>query len=110
MGELKHDAHECGWDIDVEAKHNWKRMQKNVAAHIKGINFGYRKQMTANNVKYYNSLASFVDPHTLNLVDAKNKEERITGMKIVLAVGGRPITVDLPGYKEHSITSDDLFW
>lgn len=110
VGDVREDAQECGWDVDPEKKHDWKRMLKNISAHIKGINFAYRKTMIKKEIKYCNALASFVDAHTIKLVDAKNKESTITGQTIVVAVGGRPTLLDLPGYREHSITSDDLFW
>ena len=59
--------------------------------------------------KYFNSYATFVDPHTLKLVNAKNQEQQVTANKIVVAVGGRPSYPDIPGAKEFGITSDDIF-
>ena len=79
VGDIREDAQECGWDVDPEKKHDWKRMLKNISAHIKGINFAYRKTMIKKEIKYCNALASFVDAHTIKLVDAKNKESTITG-------------------------------
>jgi len=34
--------------------------------------------------------ASFLDPHTIHMVDAKGKEETVTADKIIIATGGRP--------------------
>lgn len=34
----------------------------------------------------------------------------MTADKIVIATGGRPTYPDIPGSKEHAITSDDIFW
>ena len=65
--------------------------------------------LTKNKAKYFNSYATFVDPHTLKLVDAKNVESQVTANKIVVAVGGRPSYPDIPGAKEFGITSDDIF-
>ena len=59
--------------------------------------------------KYYNSYATFVDPHTLRLENAKGKIETVTADKIVIAVGGRPSYPGIPGDKEFGITSDDIF-
>ena len=42
-------------------------------------------------------------------VDKKGKETRITADTFVLAPGGRPRYPDIPGAKEHCITSDDIF-
>lgn len=40
----------------------------------------------------------------------KGEVSYITGETVVIAVGGRPKMMDSPGFKEHAITSDDLFW
>jgi pyruvate/2-oxoglutarate dehydrogenase complex dihydrolipoamide dehydrogenase (E3) component len=46
-------------------------MVKNVQDHIKSLNWGYRVQLRQKNVDYFNSLAKFVDPHTIECVDKK---------------------------------------
>ena len=60
-------------------------------------------------VTYFNSFATFVDPHTIKLVNEKNEEQVVTADKIVISCGGRPSYPDIPGAKEFGITSDDLF-
>jgi len=62
-------------------------------------------------VNYINGLARFADPHTIEYTE-KGKDEviRVTAAHIVIAVGGRPhIPADVPGAREHAITSDDIF-
>jgi thioredoxin reductase (NADPH) len=46
-------------------------MVKNVQSHIKKLNWGYKVQLAQQNVKYYNKLAEFVNPHTVKLTDSK---------------------------------------
>jgi len=46
---------------------------------------------------------------TVVAVDKKGKETRITADTFVIAPGGRPRYPDIPGAKEHCITSDDIF-
>merc|ERR1740138_1601220 len=72
-------------------------------------NFGYRAELMSNNVKYYNAFATFVDANTVEAVDKKGKKTTITADSFVVAVGGRPKYPDIPGAKEHCITSDDIF-
>merc|ERR1719231_741467 len=84
-------------------------MVGNVTMHIKSLNFGYRSDLMTNGVKYYNAFATFVDPHTVEAVDKKGKKTTITADRFVIAVGGRPKNPDIPGAKEHTITSDDIF-
>ncbi len=58
---------------------------------------------------YVNAKARFEDAHTVVGVDRRGKETRVTGRRILIAVGGRPkVPSDVPG-AELGITSDDLF-
>jgi thioredoxin reductase (NADPH) len=41
--------------------HDWGKMVKNVQAHIKGLNWGYKSDMIKLKVKYFNAYATFVD-------------------------------------------------
>ena len=84
-------------------------MVKNVQMHIKGLNWGYKSDMMKLKVKYFNSYATFADPHTISLDNGKGKVETVTADKIVIATGGRPSYPGIPGDKEFGITSDDMF-
>lgn len=55
-------------------------------------------------------MAKFVSANTLELTAGDGSKETVTADKIVIATGGRPTYLDIPGAKEHSITSDDIFW
>jgi len=90
-------------------KHNWETMVGAVTMHVKSLNFGYRAELMSESVKYYNAYASFVDANTVVTVDKKGKETTITADKFVIATGGRPRYPDIPGAREHCITSDDVF-
>lgn len=109
-GEMRHDQQETGWNVDSTVQHDWKKMKTNVGNHIKGLNWGYKKTFIAEKIKYRNELASFVDNHTVKLVNSKGKESTVTAEHIIIGVGGRPTYLDVPGCKEHCISSDDLFW
>lgn len=65
MGDNFPDAREAGWNAPEKPEHDWKKMKANVAKHIRKLNWGYKKQLIEKQIKYYNNLASFVDPHTL---------------------------------------------
>jgi len=84
-------------------------MVGNVQMHIKGLNWGYKSEMLKMKVKYFNSYAEFVDPHTIKLDNGKGKVEEVTADKIIIATGGRPSYPGIPGDKEFGITSDDMF-
>lgn len=93
----------------MSQQHNWQTMVGNVQMHIKGLNWGYKSDMIKLKVKYYNSYAEFVDPHTIKMDNGKGKVEQVTADKIVIATGGRPSYPGIPGDKEFGITSDDIF-
>lgn len=77
--------------------------------HIKTLNWGYKTELIKAGVKYFNSYATFIDAHTIELDNGK-KKETVTADKIVIACGGRPSLPDIPGAKEFGISSDDIFW
>ena len=108
LGEGMHDAKSYGWEVP-EAKHNWETMVTNVQMHIKSLNFGSRSDLMTEGVKYYNAYATFTDANTVTAVDKKGKTHTLTADKFVVATGGRPRYPDIPGAKEHCITSDDVF-
>lgn len=60
-------------------------------------------------VKYFNSYATFLDAHTVQLDNRKGKIEKFTAKHIVVATGGRPTYPGIPGDKEFGVTSDDIF-
>ena len=84
-------------------------MVEAIQAEIMSLNWGYKMDLMKSKVTYFNSFASFVDPHTIKLVNEKNEEQVVTADKIVISCGGRPSYPEIPGAKELGITSDDLF-
>ncbi|KAF6201184.1 hypothetical protein GE061_005631 [Apolygus lucorum] len=103
------DALDFGWEFNKEGvAHNWEKMVTQVQSYIKSLNFGYRKMLMENNVKYFNAFGSFVDKHTLKL-KTDTTESIISARNFIIATGGRPKYPDIPGAKQFCITSDDLF-
>lgn len=110
LGESYHDQQATGWVQTEKPKHDWSHMILNVHNHIRSINFGYKADMRKRGIKFYEKFATFVDAHTVKLTDVKGATELVTAKYFVVAVGGRPTYPDIPGAKEHAITSDDIFW
>lgn len=109
LGEAVKDAESFGWNVKQEG-HNWEVMVESVQNHIKSLNWGYKTQLRQKDVVYLNAYARMVDPHTIKTVDKKGVEKQVTARYVVLATGGRPrVPDDVPGAKEHAITSDDVF-
>lgn len=110
LGEAKHDQKSAGWEIDTLARHNWTSMVANVNTHIKRLNWGYKKKLIENGVKYFNAYAQFIDKHKLVLTNKKGKKTEVTVDKVIVATGGRPTYLNMPNIRELAITSDDIFW
>lgn len=109
LGEASNDAIKYGWSEPSAAPtHSWETMRERVQDHIRGLNFNYRVTLREKGVTYLNKLGKFVDNHTIECVDAKGNKSTVTSARFVIAVGGRPTPLDIPG-GELAITSDDLF-
>lgn len=108
LGEdIKHDAADFGWSVEGK-KHSWTTLCDNIHNYISSLNFKYRTSLREKNVTYINKLGTIIDPHTIQLTDRKGKTDTITVGRIVVAVGGRPSELEIPG-GEHAINSDDVF-
>jgi len=57
--------------VDKQTPHNWPKMVGSVQKHIKSLNWGYKADLIGLNVKYFNSYAAFLDPHTISLDNGK---------------------------------------
>jgi thioredoxin reductase (NADPH) len=110
IGEsIHHDAKAYGWEVPDKVPFNWETLSNNVQDYIGSLNFGYRTELRDKHVEYLNEYGVFVDPHTLECTNRKGEKHKLTARRFIIAVGGRPKYPDIPGDKEHGITSDDLF-
>lgn len=108
LGDAAKDAKGYGWSNLDTGKHDWATLRQNVQDHIKGLNFSYRVQLRETGVTYLNKLGKFTGPNSMELTDAKGKTQTITAARFVIATGGRPSPLNIPG-GELAITSDDIF-
>eukprot|EP00897_Mesotaenium_endlicherianum_P007763 jgi/Mesen1/7014/ME000365S06155 len=108
LGESFADAREFGWKVQV-AGHDWSKLVQAVQDYIGSLNWGYRVALRDARVHYINALARFDDPHTVSCTDRRGKVTLVTGQNFVIAVGGRPRYLGVPGDTELCLTSDDIF-
>ena len=54
-------------------------------------------------------MARLVSKNSIELNNDKEEKETVTAKYILIATGGRPSDPGIPG-KEHTISSDDIFW
>jgi glutathione reductase (NADPH) len=102
-GGLVQDARGFGWDT-TPGGHDWPALIAAKDKEIGRLNGIYRRLLDQAGAKIFDARAKFIDAHTLDVGG-----ERITAEKIVIATGGHPTGLDIPG-AEHAIISDDAFY
>ncbi len=91
-----------GWS-PVKSTLDWSKMITAVNEETQRLNGIYQRMLDNSKVELYRDSAKLLDPHTVEVGNSK-----ITADKILIAVGGHPITPDIPGI-EHTIISDQMF-
>jgi dihydrolipoamide dehydrogenase len=95
--------------IDVKSvKVNMPQMIKRKGEVVSDNNKGVEFLMKKNKVQVYTGHGSFVDKNTVSIKGADGKETRITGERVVIATGSKPITPAMFNYdKKRVITSTE---
>src|SRR5947209_4495320 len=66
-----------------------------------------RSQLARNRVRLINGTARFADPHTLSIDDDSGREQKVSGEKIIVAVGTRPARPASVEFDERTIIDSD---
>lgn len=98
------DAGGYGWAISSAPKFNWKTLIKNKDAEISRLNGIYENILNNAGVDIHKGHAKFIDPNTVEI-----DGQKIKAKNFLIAVGGRPRTLDGIEGAEHAVTSDDVF-
>lgn len=96
------DARGFGWDISAKG-HDWATLMTAKDHEITRLKAIYRRLLEGAGAQIFEAKASFIDAHTLDVGG-----QRITAERIVIATGGHPTKLDIPG-AEHGVVSDDIF-
>jgi len=102
-GAWADDAAGFGWTIK-KGPHDWRKLIAAKDKEIGRLNAIYRKLLDSAGATIFDARAVFVDPHTLDVGG-----KRVTAEHIVIATGGHPERVPIPG-AELGIISDDAFF
>lgn len=97
------DAIGYGWDIE-DPEFDWKTLLTGKDNEIDRLSNLYKQNLIKSGVDIHDGYAEFVDEHTLKI-----GSKTVTADKILIATGGTPNILDIPG-KEHFITSQDAFY
>lgn len=101
-GQIDMYAKEYGLDVGKKDFH-FKRLVENREAYIDTLHAAYQRGLDLNEVELIRGKAFFKDDRTVEV-----NGEAHTADHILIATGGRPRVIDVPG-SEHGIVSDDFF-
>jgi glutathione reductase (NADPH) len=102
-GAWADDAAGFGWDIRKNG-HDWSKLIAAKDREITRLNSTYKRLLNNAGATIFDARATFIDAHTLDVGG-----ERVTAERIVIATGGNPTRLDIPG-AELGIISDDAFY
>ncbi len=97
------DARGFGWNI-AKNGHDWTTLIAAKDKEILRLNGIYRRLLDQAGAKIFDARATFIDAHTLDVGG-----QHITAERIVIATGGHPTRLDIPG-AELGIISDEAFY
>jgi glutathione reductase (NADPH) len=101
-GMWAEDAAAFGWDITTQG-HDWAKLAAARDAEVNRLSAIYDKLLKGAGATTFDARATFLDAQTLDVGG-----QRVTAERIVIAVGGAPQKLDIPG-AELGLVSDDLF-
>lgn len=101
-GAWAEEAAAFGWLLENHG-HDWARLAAARDAEVARLSGIYGKLLAGAGVTSFDARATFIDAHTLDVGG-----QRVTAERIVIATGGTPHRLDIPG-QELAYVSDDLF-
>jgi glutathione reductase (NADPH) len=96
------DAAAFGWNIEKHG-HDWAKLASARDAEVARLSAIYDKLLKGAGATTFETRAVMLDPHTIEVGG-----QRVTAERIVIATGGHPVRLDIPG-AELGLISDDLF-
>lgn len=92
-----------GWEERPLPQHHWDRLLEAKRKELQRLNGAYKNTLKNANVELVEGFGRIVDAHT---VEVSGGRGRITANNILVAVGGKPSRLPIPG-AELCITSDE---
>ncbi len=95
------DARGFGWDMDTP-RHDWSRLIAGKDAELDRLEGIYWKLLENAGADLIAGYGRLVGPHEVQVADRV-----FSAAHIVIAVGGKPQLIDVPGMAERAITSNE---
>ena len=106
---IKHDMSHYGFDGGKDVKLDFAKLKERRDNYVKRLNNIYGNGFVNAGVTGIFGEATFVDAHTVQVVDESGEKKKYTADKIVIATGGRPHFPPGEGIEEYCISSDGFF-
>jgi len=87
---------------------NWATLIAQVQNHVQSLEQTVASSLDKAGVTTIRGQAQFKEPHTILIQGEAGESRRITAESIILAVGGRPSRIDMPG-ADYAMVSRDMF-
>lgn len=103
MESLHHYSEDYGIELKQQPVFHYKKMMENRDQYISFLHKAYKKGLDSNNVTLIKGRAEFISDSAVKVGDRK-----ITADHILIATGGKPKRLNIPG-GDLGIVSDDVF-
>ncbi|WP_304616473.1 glutathione-disulfide reductase [Paracoccus sp. (in: a-proteobacteria)] len=103
-GLMAEEMRGYGWENASAGKFDWPVFRAKLDAELARLELVYRAGLTRAGVEIHDQRAVIADHHTVELADGTRK----TARHILIAAGGRPSKIGVPG-EDLALVSDDLF-
>jgi len=107
VNETLHDAKHYGFEVK-DVKFDWSKIKQSRDVYIGRLNRIYENGLDNAKVTRISGKAAFKNDKTVTVRTKDGKEETYSADHIVVAVGGSPRKLGVPG-EEHVIDSDGFF-
>ena len=98
IADILKEAHEFGFTIKEKPTFDWGAMKLYRDAYIKRLNAIYESGLDSAKITRFQGMGSFLNPNTLQITSSGTSEKiQITGQHILIASGGKPSKLGVPG-------------
>ncbi len=93
---------------DVKGSLNWDALRESIQSAIESIQLSIQDSLQEVGIELLYGEASFEDSHHIKLQLQEGEEQTLSAEHLLIAVGGQPILLDLPGI-DLALTSREMF-